>query len=527
MKKERRTNMKKVLSLLMVMALVIGSLAGCASKPAEEPAAGGQETGTEASAPEAAPEVAKDTLNIALSTDITSLDPQGHNDISSEKISFLLFNRLFKLNTDFEVVPDLAESWEQPSDTEWVIKIKEGVLFHDGSEMKASDVKYSLERSMTMPKVQHVLAEVDSIEVVDDYTVKITTKTAFAPFLFTLVHAGASILPEAYVESGDEFSMPIGSGPYKFVEWVSGDKVALVKNEDYYDADNMGQMNEIVFKVIPEGTSRTIALETGEVDVVFELPSNDVGKVEEASDLKMYTSPSTRIDYLGMNTQMAPFDNQLVRQAFNYAVDKESVMLVAIDGTGVPTESILAPSMLGYKAAGYTYDPEKAKELLAEAGYPDGFDMVLWASGDQRKRMAEVIQANLMDVGITATIEMLEWGTYIDALMAGEGQAFVMGWTSNPDPDSTLTPLYYSGSVGGMNFTRIVDDKIDELIMAGRVEMDLQKRIEIYNELHAYGMEKAPLVPLFTKNNLVGANAALSGVEMSPQGLWNIEKISY
>jgi peptide/nickel transport system substrate-binding protein len=499
----------------MVMALVVGSLAGCASKPAEEPAANDQQTGTESST-EAAPEVTKDELKIALSTDITSLDPQGHNDISSEKVSFLLFNRLFKLNTDFEVVPDLAESWEQPSDTEWVIKIKEGVLFHDGSE-----------RSMTMPKVQHVLAEVDAIEVVDDYTVKITTKTAFAPFLYTLVHAGASILPEAYVESGDDFNMPIGSGPYKFVEWVSGDKVTLEKNADYYDGDNMGQMNEIVFKVIPEGTSRTIALETGEVDVVFELPSNDVSKVEEAGDLEMYTSPSTRIDYLGMNTQMAPFDNKLVRQAFNYAVDKESVMVVAIDGTGVPTESILAPSMLGYQAADYTYDPEKARVLLAEAGYPDGFDMVLWASGDQRKRMAEVIQANLMDVGINASIEMLEWGTYIDALMAGEGQAFVMGWTSNPDPDSTLTPLYYSGSVGGMNFTRIEDQKIDDLIMAGRVEMDLQKRVEIYNELHAYGMDQAPLVPLFTKNNLVGANAGLSGVEMSPQGLWNIEKITY
>jgi len=517
--------MKKFLSVLMVMALVLGSLAGC-SAPAEDAPSGDQGTSSEGSSEDTTP-VSKDELKIALAADITSLDPQGHNDTKSEKVSFLLFNRLFRLNTDFEVEADLAESWEQPSPTEWVIKIKEGVKFHDGTEMKASDVKYSLERSQTMPKVQHVLAEVESIEVVDDYSVKITTKTAFAPFLYTLVHAGASIVPEAYVEAGDEFASPIGSGPYTFVEWVSGDKVTLKKNADYFDADNMGQMETITFKVIPEGTSRTIALETGEVDVVDELPSNDVSKVEDASDLTMYSSASTRIDYLGMNTQMAPFDNQLVRQAFNYAVDKQAVMMVAIDGTGVATESILAPSMLGYKASGYKYDPEKAKELLAEAGYPDGFELTLWASGDQRKRMAEVIQANLMEVGITATIEMLEWGTYIDELMAGNGQAFVMGWTSNPDPDSTLTPLYYSGSVGGMNFTRIEDQKVDELIMSGRVEMDMEKRVNIYNELHAYTMEQAPLVPLFTKNNLVGANSGLSGVELSPQGLWNIEKISY
>ncbi len=170
--------MKKFLSLLMIMALVLGSLAGC-SAPAEEAASGDQATNTEGTE---APAVTKEELKIALAADITSLDPQGHNDTKSEKVSFLLFNRLFRLNTDFEVEADLAQSWEQPSPTEWVIKIKEGVLFHDGSEMKASDVKFSLERSQTMPKVQHVLAEVESVDVVDDYTVKITTKTAFAPF---------------------------------------------------------------------------------------------------------------------------------------------------------------------------------------------------------------------------------------------------------------------------------------------------------------------------------------------------------
>lgn len=211
--------MKKIVSLLLVMALVMGLFVGCGSKPAET-----ETTDTEV-APEATAEViTKDELVIALAADIASLDPQGHNDTKSEAVSFLMYNRLFRLNTDFEVVPDLAESYEQPSNTEWVIKLKEGVKFHDGTEMKASDVKYSFERSLTMPKVQHVLSEMESIEVVDDYTVKITTKTAFAPFLYTLVHAGASVLPQSYVESGDEFASPIGSGPYTFVEWTSGDK---------------------------------------------------------------------------------------------------------------------------------------------------------------------------------------------------------------------------------------------------------------------------------------------------------------
>jgi peptide/nickel transport system substrate-binding protein len=524
---------RKAVAWLLVLMLSMGLLAGCgggtATEPeapeTEAPAAEATEPSGEPVAEEPAP--AKEEIVVALAADITSLDPQGHNDTKSERVSFLLFNRLFRLNTDFEVVPDLAESWEQLSDTEWSIKIKEGVLFHDGTEMTAEDVKASLDRSKEQAKVQHVLAEVETIEVLDTYTVKVTTKVPFAPFLYTLVHAGASIVPKAYIESGGDFSDPIGSGPYTFVEWVSGDRVVLAKNPDYFDGENMGQSQTIVFRVIPEGTSRTIALETGEVDVVDELQTLDISKIEENSELTLYTKPSTRIDFFGMNTTKAPFDDQKVRQAINYAIDKEAIMIVAIEGAGTPAQSVLAPTMLGYKASDYTYDPEKAKELLAEAGYPDGFSTTIWASGDERKRIAEVIQANFLAVGIESEIEMFEWGTYIDRLMAGESTTYVLGWTSNPDPDSTLTPLYHSDSIGGMNFTRTNNPTVDELIVAAREELDLEERVKIYNEFHETIMEYAPVVPLFVKNNVVGANANLKGVELSPQGLWNIEKIHY
>ncbi|TCO69346.1 ABC transporter substrate-binding protein [Marinisporobacter balticus] len=508
---------KRILSLFMIVMLLMGSMIGCSSKPEKQ----GEK---EASSGDV---IMKKDLTIASSADIASLDPQGHNDTKSERVSCLLFNKLFKLNTDFKVVPDLAEKWSQPSDTEWVIKIKEGVKFHDGTEMTANDVKFSLERSLTQPKVQHVLSGVESIEVVDNYTVKIKTKSAFAPFLYTLVHAGASILPQAYVESGDNFAKTIGSGPYTFVEWASGDKVVLKKNEAYFDADNMGQMETITFRVIPEGTSRTIALETGEVDIVEELQTIDMSKVEENEKLALYTKPSTTINYFGMNNEKAPFDNQLVRQAMNYAIDKQAIMTVAVNGAGIEAKSVLAPTILGYKESNYAYDPAKAKELLAAVGYKDGLEISLWASGDERKRIAEVIQANLLEVGIQANIEMFEWGTYIDKLMKGEHQSFVLGWSSNPDPDATLTPLYYSESIGGMNFSRTNDKKVDKFILSARGELDLDKRVATYNEFHQYIMDKAPIAPLFVKNNVVGANAGLKDVELSPQGLWNIEKIHY
>ena len=474
-----------------------------------------------------APGSVKNEITVALTADITSLDPQGHNDTKSEAVSFLVFNRLFRLNTDFEVIPDLAESWEQPSETEWIIKIKEGVMFHDGSEMTAEDVKFSLDRSKTMPKVQQVLSEVQSIDVIDKYTVKITTKSVFAPFLYTLVHAGTSIIPKTYFESGDNFVNPVGSGPYKFVEWVSGDRVVLEKNENYFDKNNMGQSDRIVFKVIPEGTSRTIALETGEVDVVMEVPAIDMNKVKDNSELKLFEKPSTRISDFEMNTEKVPFNNKLVRQAMNYAIDKDALIIVALEGAGVPAGSVLPPSFLGYKAGPYSYNPEKAKALLAEAGYPDGFETSITTKGVKRKRIAEFIQASLLEVGITAKVQMLEGSTFIDSIIKGNFETLVLGWTSNPDPDATLTPRFFSGNINGMNFTRFNDPKNDQLIKEGREELDLAKRGKIYNKFHEYIMEQSPMVPLFVSNILVGANASLKGVELSPQGLWNIEKIHY
>jgi ABC-type transport system substrate-binding protein len=228
-----------------------------------------------------------------------------------------------------------------------------------------------------------------------------------------------------------------------------------------------------------------------------------------------------------MNTEKAPFDNIKVRQAINYAVDKEAVIMVALDGAGVEAGSVLAPSFLGYKAGPYEYNPEKAKALLKEAGLGDGFTTSIMTSGDDRKRIAEVLQANFADVGITATIEMLEWGTFIDSVLKGLEETLVLGWTSNPDPDATLTPIFFSGNIGGMNFSRINDPKIDQLLKQGREELDLAKRAKIYNQFHEYIMEQAPFVPLFVNNNITGAAAALKGVEQSPQGLWNIEKIHY
>jgi peptide/nickel transport system substrate-binding protein len=467
------------------------------------------------------------TITVALPSDIVSLDPMDHNDIYSEKVSLLVFNRLFKFDTSFKVVPDLVATWSQPSAREWLFKIKSGVKFHDGSEMTSADVKFSMDRSRESPKVKHVLSEVESIAVVDKYTVKVTTKVAFAPFLFTLAHAGVSIVPQKYATSADNWKNPIGSGPYQFVQWISGDKIVLKKNVNYYDKAGMAQATNMVFKVIPEATSRTISLETGEVDVVLSLDSSDVERSMANPKLKVYQKPSTDIQYIGMNIEKAPFNNVTVRQAFNYAIDKEAVVLVALNGYGEVGTSIIPSTIFGHKDGPYSYDPKKAKALLTSAKFDFKQVIKLWASGDTRKKIAEVVQGNLSEIGVKAEIEMFEWGAYLQATNSGTQGMFLLGWGSNPDPDSMLTPLFSKGSIGAQNRTRYVNEKVEKYLADGRVELDQAKRQKIYNDMSDVIMQDATWVPLYTGNNIVAASSKLLGVELSPQGLWNLEKLHY
>lgn len=519
---------KKIISLLLVTMLVLSLVAGCSSKEVAQPA-GNQEQNVQDSESGKDVEVGKtnDQIVVALEADITSLDPQGHNDVISEKVSFLVFNRLFKLNENFEAVPDLAEDWSQPSDKEWLLKIKEGIKFHNGEEMTSEDVKFSMERSIDSPKVQHVLQQLEKVEIVDKYTVKVTTKDVFAPFINTLVHAGTSILPKEYVESNDGWAnKPIGSGQYKFVEWVSGDKIVLEKNIDYYNNDEMGVADKIVFRVIPEGTSRMIALENGEVDIVVSLDAMDAPKVRDNSDLALYEKPSTNFSYLGMNTQKAPFDDKVFRQAMNYAIDKESILAIALDGEGVIATSVTSDALLGHVASDYTYDPEKAKELLKESG-KEGISIEIWASGDVRKRVAEIAQANLLDIGIKSEIKMYEWGAFIDATNSGTQPMFTLGWDSNPDVDATLTPQFTTDSIGAQNRSQYSSEKVDKLIADGRAELDNAKRKAIYEEIYTTLNEDAPWVPLYVENKIVGARSDLKEVKLNSQGLIDLFKLHY
>jgi peptide/nickel transport system substrate-binding protein len=382
-------------------------------------------------------------------------------------------NQLLRLDNDMKLVPSLAESYEYLSGTELQFKLKKAVKFHNGEEMKASDVKFSIQRAMASPKVKAFAASITDVKVVDDYTVVIVTEKPYAPLLANLCHTALSIVSEkAVTEMGASFKdHPVGTGPFKFSEWVSGDKIVLVKHKDYFDGDVAA--NSLTFRTIPEGSSRTIALETGEVDMVYPVDPVDAGRVKDSKNLTLVETLSPKIEYVSMNQKYKPFSNVKVRQAVNYAVNRRAIFDVVAEGTGKITDSVMSAKIIGYNenVKSYEYNPGKAKELLAEAGYPDGFDVVISISGDMRNRNAQLIQADLTAVGIKATIENLEWATFLDKVNKGDYQIFNMSYNNTTgDPDTSLYQLFCStvpSASGNRSFYK--NTKIDELLLSGRL----------------------------------------------------------
>lgn len=501
---------KKLIALMLAVSMTLVALTGC----------GNSNVNSGNNSINNAPTEKKKDIVLAKEADATTIDPQMGWDGNSLVVLRQMYNQLLKLNNNMELTADLAESWEYISDTEVQFKLKKGVKFHNGEEMKASDVKFSIERAMNSPKVKSFTAHITEVKVVDDYTVNVITDIPYAPLLTNLCHTGNSIVSEkAVVEMGENFSKsPIGTGPFQFVEWVSGDKIVLKKNAEYFANEVLPET--LTFRIIPEGSSRTIALETGEVDMVLLVDSVDANRVEENKDLKLIETMSPKIEYVSMNQKVGPFANKLVRQAINHAVDREAIFEVIAEGRGSINNSVMNGKIMGYNpdVKEYEYDPEKAKALLAEAGYPDGFETVISISGDMRNRTAQLIQANLQEVGVTAKIENLEWATFLEKVNRGEYEIFNMSYNNTTgDPDTSLYMLFSStvpASSGNRSYTNIPE--IDKLLEDGRNEIDNAKRMAIYGQIQTILAEEAVWVPLYNIAGLFGLRGDLQGFDPHP-----------
>lgn len=537
-KKEGERNVKKLISALLVGAMCVSLLAACGGSDSGSKSDSGDSAQTQAAGGEdSSSDSAKGSsvIRIGIKSDITSFDPQNHNDTLSAYATRHIYNNLVKLTPDNTFEGNLAESWEYKDDTTVEFTLKEGVKFHNGATLTSEDVKYTLERLKTSPKVPQLAAMIDNVEVVDDTHFIIHMSTPSNALISSMNHSGAGILCKSYMEEleakGETLdSAPMGCGPYKFKEWTPGASFELEKFDDYFDSETAAQNDGLLFKVISEESARTIALENGELDMSIDPNTTDAARIRDNEKLAMDECESTLVEYFCMNTQKAPFDSKEVRQAMNYAIKKDDIIIGAVDGEGEPFDNYIGKAAIGYydTSVKYEYNPEKAKELLAAAGYADGFTFKCYLATEPRSRIATIIQANLADIGVTMEIEMMESATFFEKTGNGEHNACMTGWVANAEPDNTYRPLFTSANVGsGGNRAFYVNEEVDKLVDdaatnrdAAAVQKDYEKILEIVSG-------DAVWVPLYTKNIMVARNKDLQGFTPSPINMHDFYGVHY
>ena len=472
----------------------------------------------------------KDTLIWGQGADVTSMDPHQGIETPAVEVTDQIFDTLTVVDAATgELQPLIAESWEQTSDTCYRFKIRQGIKFHDGSELTAADVKFSLERAMNSAAVSYVADFIDTVDIVDDYTVDVNLDAPYAPALRNLSVPFTAIVPKALVEADEEaFKLnPVGCGPYKMVEWKQGDSVKLEAFDDYFGGTPATK--NLVMKVIPEAAQRTIALETGEIDLAYDILPNDISKIEENPDLALYDAPSLTCYYVSMNMNKEPFNNEKVREAINLAIDRELLVETIACGAGQPADAIIAPAVFGYFSPGtYEYNPEKARELLAEAGYENGFSTSIWVNDNQtRIEACQAIQAMLMDIGIDCQVEVMEFGSFIQRTSAGEHDMGYFGWvTSTTDADYTYYSLEHSSQQGAAgNRTFLADDEVDALIETARTHTEEDVRLNAYEELAKKLFEINNNAPIYYSNITAGSSNKVENFVMDPIGYHKLDKV--
>lgn len=505
----------KIMVMLMSLCLSVSLFSGCGESDTKQGKA-------------------KDALVVATAYDAKSLDPDAVNDVASSNVMTQIYGTLVQMNDKGEVVPMLAESFKQIDDVTYEFKLKKGVKFHNGEEMKASDVKFSFTRAAKAAPIAHIMGDIDtdSFKMADDYTISFKIKHPCTGFLPSLVHTGGSILSEKAVTSaGDKYAMnPIGTGPFKFVSWTKGDRVELEKFNDYYG--DKPKFSKMTIRVIPEPTNRTIELESGGVDLAYEISTNDIKRIQDNEKLQLMRVVDNSTQYLGFNNQKKPFNDVRVRQAISSAINTKSVVETVWKGVGKVAVGPIGPNVKysDKSLQVHEYNVEKAKALLKEAGVANGFKTTIWTNEKkERVDMATIIQSQLKEVGIDAEIKILEWGAYLDGLSKGEQDMFIIGWTcQTADPDMAVyAPLHSSKAGSGGNYSLFKNDKVDELIMQGRTMKDSPERENVYKEIQREVKDQAPWIFLANGEQVVGASKNIKGFKPSPFGYHVLYNISF
>lgn len=477
----------------------------------------GLTTGT----PYAAAQQQGGNLVYATGTDAQTLDPQFVTDVPTSRVVMHIHETLVYPDDQGEMQGVLAESWEISEDGKiWTFKLREGVTFHDGTPFNAEAVKYTFDRIMddaTGSPRKSATNSIESVTVIDDMTVEFVTKTPFAPFLAQLSAYNLAILsPTAAKEAGEDYSQnPVGTGPFKFASWSPGESVTLERYDEYWGEP--AKLDTLEIRVVPEDSARVLMLLSGEAHVVSNVPPVMVERLEASPEVEVIQKTGFRTIYVGINTNMEPFDDPKVRMALAHAINKEALIQGVMQGLATAGGGFESPVIPGATEIDpYPYDPEKAKQLLAEAGYPDGFQSEFFVPTGRYvndRQLGEAIQAQLAKVGIDVELKSPDWGTYTAMLREKQVPLYLIG-KGSPTGDLDFTLTLTMGSEGAMNYSGYDSEEVDELLLEQRGIIDEAKREDVLGEILTNIYEDVPAIVLFYEDQLFGKRANVHDVEV-------------
>jgi len=472
------------------------------------------------------------TLVVAIESSPMTLDPRFATDAYSERITQLLFSSLVRVDAAFQIVPGLAVSWSQPDPLTYRFVLRRGVRFHDGRELTADDVRYTFASILdpaTASPYRSVYGMIDRITVLGPYEIEFHLSAPHAPFLVNLVRG---IVPARLAAQRDEFArQPVGSGAFRLIRWAPDDRVELAAFSGYYAG--APSIAGITVKIIPDETIRLLELQKGTIDIVQNAITPEVLPLLKASGrFHVVTSPSTTYTYLGMNLLDPHLADVRVRRAIALAIDRSAIIRTLLGGQAEEATGLLPPAHWAYEpdVTRYGYDPARARRLLDEAGVadPDGagprprlhltFDT---SQNEQARRIAEVIQQQLAQIGIDLTIRSHEWGAFYADIRAGRFQLYTLSWVGVVDPD-----LYYevfhssSRPPNGSNRDGYVNPAVDRLLERGRRSTDPAERRTVYQEVQRIVADDLPYVSLWYPKNVVVLSERVEGFVPSPSGDW-------
>lgn len=551
--------MKRKLALVLAAVLLLGTISAC-GKSSSGPS--NPDSSNESAPPAAAvgtviethdkvnatytnntpeanfPETAvPDTLTIALASEPPSLDIFQLSDSAATLVSKVHCEGLLRRNdATMEYEGVLAESWEYLDDNTIRFHLRDDVYFHNGEKMTAEDVLFMFQRGNELPLQSSFfnMYDLEKCKIVDDYTVDIVSFDPFPPMEDFMSDPADCVLSKKAIESSTPEKLVrdlngAGTGPYKFVEWISGDRIVFERFEDYYG--EKPAYKNLVFRIITDATARTLAFEAGDVDICISPLSTSINSLRQNPNCDIWSCDTFTTTNIVFNSTVSPLDNVLVRQAMAYAVDIDSMVDVVFAGTGKQHDSFFTPQNEAYHPADpeknqplLEYNPEKAKELLAEAGYPDGFSIKIWSNENQNRiDIAEILQNSWGAIGIDCEVTIMEFATLMAEYSKGEHEVLLCGFAPTGKDGQFYYPYVHSTGPFRRNYAGIRNPEVDELMDTAMKCMDLEERNDCYSRVIDILREEVYMIPLHNSENFFGVRSTLTNFEPNPV---NIPRLS-